>query len=52
MCQITVDQIKHFRELTGYKINDCKEALTACDGNEEQAKKYILNKWKNKVENW
>lgn len=49
---ITMEQIKAFRAKTGYKIADCKEALTACNGDELKAKEYILNKWKNKIENW
>ena len=49
---VTVEQIKAFRAKTGYKISDCKEALIACNGDEGKAKEYIMNKWKNKIDNW
>jgi len=42
--QITVDQIKQLREETGAGIADCREALTASNGDFEEAKKIIKQK--------
>ena len=49
---VTVEQIKEFRKQTGYKLSDCKEALEKCNGNTEEAKKYILQKWSKKIKNF
>lgn len=41
---ITMDQIKRLREETGAGIMDVRKALTASDGNMEEAKKWITEK--------
>ncbi len=42
--EITLDQIKKLRELTGAGIADCKEALSASKGDLEKAKEYLKQK--------
>ena len=49
---ISVELIKEFRNETGFKLGDCKEALEKTNGNKEAAKAYILEKRSNKTENW
>lgn len=49
---ITIEQIKAFRQETGYKLSDCKKALEKCNGNTEEAKKYIIEKWSKKIQNF
>ena len=41
---ISTDDIKNLREQTGAGIMDCKNALQSCDGNVEEAIKYIKKK--------
>jgi len=41
---ITVDQIKELRDLTGAGIADCREALTEANGDLEKAKEVIKKK--------
>ena len=41
---ITVDQIKELRDLTGAGIVDCREALTEANGDLEKAKEVIKKK--------
>jgi translation elongation factor EF-Ts len=50
MAHITIEDIKTFRQETRYKLSDCKEALEKCNGDKEKAKKYILDKWSKKIE--
>ncbi len=37
MAEVTIDQIKHLRELTGLSISICKKALVEADGEVEKA---------------
>ena len=44
MSQITQDQVKSLREMTGAGIMDCKRALTECDGDIDKAKDHLRKK--------
>ena len=41
---ITIDMIKQLREATAAGMGACKEALTACNGNMDEAVKYLREK--------
>lgn len=47
---ITATMVKELRELTGAGMMDCKKALSECDGNMEEAVKYLREKGMAKAE--
>ena len=40
----TASDIKNLREMTGAGMMECKKALTECDGNIDEAAKYLKEK--------
>ncbi len=47
---ITTGMVKELREMTGAGMMDCKKALSECDGNMEEAVKYLREKGMAKAE--
>ncbi len=47
---ITAGMVKELREMTGAGMMDCKKALSECDGNMEEAVKYLREKGMAKAE--
>ena len=41
MAEITAAHVKARREKTGLPLMDCKKALNACDGNEDEAIRWL-----------
>jgi elongation factor Ts len=46
---ISADKVKAFRDKTGLPMMDCKEALVACEGNEDKALEWLRQKGKGRV---
>ena len=44
MAQVTAQQVKSLRDRTGAGMNDCRQALIECEGNEEKAVEVIQKK--------
>ena len=44
MADISIQEVKELREMTGCGISDCKKALTEANGNREEAVKILREK--------